>query len=239
MTPADDQRLSRITTVWTELFRAHGGVGAAQAATLHRYRGAVYRYLCGALRSPDVAEELCQEFALRFVRGDFRRADPEKGRFRDYLKTALIRLVTDYHRDRQAAPHQLAGDTPEAVAPSDATSARDFLREWREGLLDRSWEALGRANAAYAAALRLRVSEPDLPSAAMAERLAGELKREVTPEWVRKALQRAHEKFADLLVEEVAVSLGGAAPAAELEAELRELDLLKYCRDALARRAKR
>jgi hypothetical protein len=52
---------------------------------------------------------------------------------------------------------------------------------------------------------------------------------------VRKAIQRAHEKFADLLVKEVEESLD-APTAAELTEELRNLDLLKYCRSALERR---
>src|SRR5437868_15369064 len=102
------QRLSRIDTLWTMLLRAHGGepgaVQDAQCKLLERYRGAVYRYLLGAVRDADAAEELAQEFALRFVRGDFRRASPDRGRFRSYLKTALIHLVTDYHRARQRAP---------------------------------------------------------------------------------------------------------------------------------------
>ena len=85
------QRLSRINTLWTMVFQAHGAdrdaVQQAQCVLLERYRGAIYRYLVGALRDADAAEELAQEFALRFVRGDFRRANPEKGRFRSYLKT--------------------------------------------------------------------------------------------------------------------------------------------------------
>jgi hypothetical protein len=47
------------------------------------YHRAVHRYLLGALRDEDAAEELFQEFALRFVRGDFRWADRGRGRFRD------------------------------------------------------------------------------------------------------------------------------------------------------------
>jgi hypothetical protein len=52
---------------------------------------------------------------------------------------------------------------------------------------------------------------------------------------VRKTLQRAQAKFADLLVEEVATSLESATEE-ELQSELRELELLRYCRSALERR---
>jgi RNA polymerase sigma-70 factor (ECF subfamily) len=233
------QRLSRISTLWTMVFQAHGDptdAADAQRVLVQRYSGAVYRYLLGAVRDPDVAGELSQEFALRFVRGDYRRADPGKGRFRDYLRTALIHLVTDYHRARQAWPRPLAGDAPEPAAlAAGQDSECDFLAQWREELLDRTWQALEQANADYRAVLLLRIENPDMPSPEMAERLAVQLGKPLTAAWVRKALQRAHAKFADLLLDEVAVSLENAAREG-LEQELRELDLLKYCRSALDRR---
>src|SRR5215218_5179677 len=102
----ETSRLSRIETLWPAVERAHGAPPEESAAAmwdlLRRYRGAVYRYLAGAVRDPDAADELFQEFALRFLRGDFRRADPGRGRFRDYVKSALINLVNDHHSRRRA-----------------------------------------------------------------------------------------------------------------------------------------
>jgi RNA polymerase sigma-70 factor (ECF subfamily) len=235
-----NQHLSRISTLWSVLLQAHDGppdaATAAQKVLLQRYSGAAYRYLLGAVRDPDVAGELCQEFALRFLRGDFRRADPERGRFRDYLKTALIHLVTDHHRARQAWPRPFTATDPEPAAPAETVDTdRDFLTSWREELLERTWAALAAANPAYHAVLLCRIEDPDLASAQMAERLTTQLGKPLTADWVRKTQQRAHEKYADLLLEEVACSLGDATPE-QLREELRELDLLKYCRSALARR---
>src|SRR5262245_44520612 len=92
-----EQRLSGIATQWTAVFRAHGettdSAVSARNRLMLRYSGAVYRYLLGAVRDPDVASDLCQEFAVKFLRGDFRRAAPERGRFRDYVKSALVNLV--------------------------------------------------------------------------------------------------------------------------------------------------
>jgi RNA polymerase sigma-70 factor (ECF subfamily) len=233
-----DERLSRISTQWTMVFRAHAEGGAAPAVAqrllLERYSGAVLRYLIGALCDPDAAEELAQEFALRFLRGDFRRARPDKGRFRNYLKTALSHLVTDYHRARQAAPRPL---TPEVAAPAPpgAEDAATFVASWREELLEKTWNALERYNPTYKAALALRIQEPDLSSPEMAERLTAQLGKPIAAPLVRKALQRAHEKFADLLVDEVTASLEAASPA-EVEQELMELDLLRFCKSAVARR---
>src|SRR5947209_14466079 len=71
--------LTQIKTHWTMLFQAHRGEGDAVTAAQHklllRYHGAVYRYLLGTLRDPDAAEELSREFAVRFLRGDFKRAE--------------------------------------------------------------------------------------------------------------------------------------------------------------------
>ncbi len=240
--PGLDERLSRISTQWTLVLHAHQGLAnaaLAQKELLHRYGGAVYRYLLGAVRDPDAAEDLAQEFALRFVRGDFRRANPERGRFRDFLKTALIHLVTDHHRARQARPLLLDPDAPEPAAPSldSGPGDADFLASWREELLHRTWKALAQANPVYHGALLLRVTEPEITSPQMAERLTAQLGKPLSAALVRKALQRAHSKFAELLLEEVAGSLGTATREA-LQEELAELDLLRYCRSALERRGK-
>jgi RNA polymerase sigma-70 factor (ECF subfamily) len=235
-----DERLSRIATLWTKLRQAHGGsldeAARAQAELLQRYGGAVYRYLLGAVRDPDVAEELTQEFALRFLRGDFRRADPGRGRFRDYLKVALRHLVTDHHRARAALPRQLSAEGPEPVAPNtDDDTNRDFTATWRQELLEQTWKALARHKPAYHAVLRFRVENPEATSAEAAGRLSVLLGKQVTGDWVRKTQQRAQAKFAGLLIDEVARSLGTDA-AEVLKGELRELDLLRYCRSALAER---
>jgi RNA polymerase sigma-70 factor (ECF subfamily) len=242
MVPADRQalqaRLSRISTLWTLVFQAHASgdaAVAAQHALVQRYSGAVYRYLLGAVRDETAAEDLAQEFALRFLRGDFRRADPHRGRFRDYLKTALIHLVNDHHRERQQQPGPLAPNSP---APPPPDSEPDFLTDWREDLLEQTWKALKQANALYHAVLLHRIENPDATSAEMAEQLAATVGKPLTAASVRKTLQRAHEKYADLLLEEVAVSLEGS-PLESLEQELQELNLMQYCRQALLRRMER
>src|SRR5436190_24076887 len=68
--------ISQIATVWPQIEQAHGDdpeeSGAARDAILRRYRPAVYRYLLACLGSADAAEDIWQDFALRFLRGDFR-----------------------------------------------------------------------------------------------------------------------------------------------------------------------
>jgi RNA polymerase sigma factor (sigma-70 family) len=232
--------LSRISTPWTLVRRAHGGAGDCAADALRlllqRYCGAAYRYLRGALRDEDAALELLQEFVLRFLRGDFRRADPASGRFRDYLKTALIHLVTDYRREQRAQPRPLPADVGRAVAPDEgAGDEAAFLQSWREELINRTWAALAEAKPTYHAALVFHVESPELTSAGAAEQLAARLGQPFTAARVRVTLQRAREKFAELLLDEVAHSLG-ACSEAELVQELHDLRMLKLCAPALERR---
>src|SRR5215213_3027567 len=96
------KHISEIKTLWPRLIEAQTGESdqarrEAQQAILDRYRPAIQRYLRACLDA-DAAEEVLQEFQVRFVQGNFRNADPERGRFRDLLKTALRNLINDHHK---------------------------------------------------------------------------------------------------------------------------------------------
>src|SRR5437868_14797454 len=139
--------LSQITTLWSVWRVAHNGpagaVQAAQARLLERYGGAIRRYLQSAVRDPEAVEELFQEFALRLLRGSLGGADPERGRFRDFVKGVLFHLIADHHKRRQRAPRNLPADYPEpGFEPSLADSERMFLQSWRDELMARAWSAL-------------------------------------------------------------------------------------------------
>ena len=114
------RNINQIETIWPVLQQAHGEnpaqITAAQQAILLRYRPAVYRYLSACLGNAYDAEEVCQEFSLRLIRGDFRNANPEKGRFRDLLKTALYHLIIDHHKKKRKQMVQIGDGTPEPVA---------------------------------------------------------------------------------------------------------------------------
>jgi RNA polymerase sigma-70 factor (ECF subfamily) len=238
------RHISQIETLWPVLLQAHGGqpgeVTAAQQAILQRYRPAVLRYLLACLGSPDTAEEIFQEFALRFVRGDFRNANPERGRFRDLLKSALYHLMVDHHkrRQRQAALLSPDGHVPAAAQAPTFDSDRQFLEAWRADLLNRSWDALAeeerKTGRPLYAVLHHRADHPELRSAQMAEQLSAKLGKEVSAEWVRKWLHAARERFAELLLAEVSASLREATPDT-VEQELIDLNLFEYCRAALER----
>jgi DNA-directed RNA polymerase specialized sigma24 family protein len=172
-----DNRLSRIQTRWTMVVRAHRGQGDEAAAVQRRlllvYYRAVYYYLRGMVRDGDVAEELTHEFCVRFLRGDFRRATPRHGRFRDLVKTAARNLALDYWKrqelrkrkgPRPLPPDNVLGDDtdseigclddtrhegtpPHKAVPRYVTSPKTevlFLRKWQESLLVHAWKGLAR-----------------------------------------------------------------------------------------------
>lgn len=234
------QRLSQITTRWSIIFQAHEGkaedVSEAQRLLMQRYAGAVYRYLLAALRDANAADDLAQDFAVRFLRGDFRRADPERGRFRNFLKTALQNLIVDHYRRQKRQPRQIPEDAPEpAVAPHEAEELdRQFLESWRNELLTRAWEALAH-DGEYYTVLHLRAEHPDWRSAQLAEKLTTLLHKSVTENWVRQALFRARKKFADYLLDDIKQSLEQPTPET-VEEELSDLGLLEYVRPELHRR---
>ncbi len=70
----------------------------------------------------------------------------------------------------------------------------------------------------------------------MAEQLSGILGKPLTAAGVRKTLDRARDRFADLLLGEIAHSLADPTPD-QLEEELIDLNLLEHCRPALERAA--
>src|SRR5689334_25268020 len=109
-----DHNLATTSTLWSLVREANDGpeeaAQRAREALLERYKGAVHRYLLGALRDPYAADDLAQEFFLRFVRGDFRNANPAKGRFRDLVKTTLFHLIVDHQRRQKACPRPLPAD---------------------------------------------------------------------------------------------------------------------------------
>ena len=63
-----------------------------------------------------MAEELTQEFALRFLDGKYHGADRECGRFRNFVKGVLAHLIADHYRRQQARPRPLPLDVEDARA---------------------------------------------------------------------------------------------------------------------------
>lgn len=228
-------RLDLISTRWTLFDRAHHGAesaaAAAQADLLERYGGAARRYLQGALKDRDAADELFQEFAYRFLHGDFKGACPERGRFRDFLKGALRHLVADFCNRRRRQLPELPDDLAGREPRPDAGLEQLFQQSWRDDLLARTWDSLAdeekQTGQPFYSVLRFRAEHPELRSPELARCLGEALHRAVSAEAVRQTLHRARKRFAGLLRGHVQASLASDDPEA-VEDELRDLGLLRY-----------
>jgi RNA polymerase sigma factor (sigma-70 family) len=242
----DDLHISRIQTAWSMVRDAHGdqtAVQAAQQQLLDRYGGAVRRYALSALRDEEAAQEVFQEFALKFVRGDFGNADPARGRFRAFVKTVVYRLIVDHQRRTKKRSHEgpMHSNVAEPAIDAAGTDADDklFQSSWRDELLARCWQRLaddeGKSGKPYHSVLRYRVDHPDLRSPELAAGLSKQLGKEINAGAVRVLLHRARELFGEILLDEVTESLASAT-LDDVEQELIDLELHEYCRPALEKR---
>jgi RNA polymerase sigma factor (sigma-70 family) len=139
------------TTAWSFIRAAqdpeHPEYVRAMNQFIARYWKPIYYFLRVKGHPRHRAEDLTQEFFTRFLERDWlRRADPERGRFRTFLLSVLVRFLSDQGDAR--APRQKvferrfvsvsslladedrtwgppAGETPEAI----------FMRQWAATLL--------------------------------------------------------------------------------------------------------
>jgi len=236
--PGTGVHLTELETSWTTIRTAHmpGPEGrAAMSKLLGRYHDVVHRYLQLKLRDPNVADEVFQEFWTKLLTHKLAGADHNKGRFRDYLRTVLHRLIIDHFRRRklQALP---PGDLLDPSQP-DA----DYERVWREAVLKRALSRLETHEAqtpknCYATILNLRREHPKESIEEIAGRLGDRLGTRITPESFRKTLQRARMKFFELLVQELRETIHPATDS-DIEDEIRALGLGHLYRRASVHRA--
>ena len=137
------------TTRWSLIAAARDDPAGAHVALeelCRAYRPPVLAYLrrCGHAD----AEDLAQSFFLGVLeRGWYPQADPDRGRFRSLLLTALRRFVADQQARAHALKRHAAHMDTEAVAqlPDDAPGPEDaFTRAWLETVVARATRRLQR-----------------------------------------------------------------------------------------------
>lgn len=235
--------LDDISTLWSEVYRAHHGpvdvARRAQERLLKRYEKAIRKYLLGAVKDREAADELFQEFATRFVRGDFQRAAPDKGRFRAYLKRVLRNLVNDHWRVLQARRERPLDREPIDLRTAEPQEDDLFHKAWRETLTERAMDRLRaeeiRQNSPGFTILRMAENK-DVTSTMLADYIKKQYQREVSEGWIRKRLYLTRKRLVCHFVNEVAGTL--TEPTLDdLEQELAVLGVLgKNCRAELQRR---
>src|SRR5262249_43245038 len=146
-----------------------------------RYHDAVTRYIHLKVRDKHLADEVLQEFWTKLLTGKLAGADKTKGRFRDYLRTVLHRLIIDHFRKKKLQPLP-PGDLLDASEPDE-----DFDRVWRDAVLNRVWSRLETYQATtqknrYADVLMLRRDFPKSSIEEIAERLSQTTNTKMSPE---------------------------------------------------------
>jgi hypothetical protein len=237
--PRPDDSAAFPTTAWGLLRAGQEGAGGARIdhrnQFLARYWKPVFVFLRARRYSPQQAEELTQEFFLRLLEGDeLRRVQEERGRFRNYLLTLLVRFVLDQTPDRlrrQTAFEEqaLSLDCPmteeeRSYEPPGGQDAETlFMRQWAIDLvagvrcrLKDLCEKKGRA-AWYGLFDAAHPAVPDAEAAAQ-EDLARRFG--TTRDRVRYGLKQTEDWFRVLLRAEVRDQVGSAA---EVDDEVGEL----------------
>ncbi len=137
-------------TQWTEVLAA--GDTPDLGGLVQSYWKPVYAYIrCGHARSNEDAKDLTQDFFAWMIETRLAsRADPRRGRFRSFLKTALRNFLTDAARESQAQKRgggrvvlisELGpAEISEPAAQSTPDEALDIA--WRNEIIERACERL-------------------------------------------------------------------------------------------------
>lgn len=220
-------------THWSLLLAAHEGEARRREALEElaaTYWRPLYVYARRKGLDPHAAEDAIQGFLERLLARDFLEGlDPEKGRFRAYLRTGLDRFLINLHASetaqrrgggQRALSLDVAG-VEDDVAGSPEDPAKAYDRLWARGVLDRALGHLRREHAgtpkqaAFDVALGFFApGEP--PSYAEAAARAG-----MTLPQFRSFLHRTRVRYRELIRREVAPTVGATAIDSEVD------DLLK------------
>ncbi len=243
----DDSRISRIQTQWSMVQQAgmsKSDLGAvlARAELASRYAGAIYRYLKRLLSSPQDAEDVAQEISMLILNGSLSGADPQKGRFRDYMKTIVINAARA-HKKKSARQNEkgrtMDAETLESLA-EPAVDQSVWEECLRDDLIAQAMKKLTQQDEQsgqfYAAVLSWKIQNPGVGADELAKFLTFVSERSVTVENARKVLQRARQSLAEILVAIVRRTLPKDYDDQEpLIEQLSALGILEVCRNALGR----
>src|SRR3954469_2230280 len=171
------EHLTDLETSWTTITSAHtqGPDGQrAMSELISRYHDAVKHYLRLKLRDQNLADEVLQEFWTKLLDHKLAGADKNKGRFRDYMRTVLHRLIIDHFRTKKLQP------LPPGDLLDDTTPDADYDRVWREVVIKRAMSRLetyeiNTAKNRYHTVLQLRRAHPKAPIEDLSARLSGDL----------------------------------------------------------------
>lgn len=221
-------RLDEIGTEWAIIHDP--------ARFVQRYAPAVESYLRALIKNPHDAEDAAQDFFMRVAKNGFVRARQERGRFRDYLRTAVRNSALSFLKRQQKAKQARFEDIKDVTSDKSMQAADEaWEAEWRRCLLDRAREALARHQRRspgnlFHTVMELLLEHPNEDAVELAERTSKLIGRTLRPDAFRKQVSRARKALAKYLVSEVTQTMD--RPTAEqVKDELMALSLWEYVRD--------
>lgn len=224
------------TTHWSLITRAVTASPegrAALEALCRAYWFPVYAFARKQGCAASDAEDVTQDFFAEIVQSEFlQRADPERGRFRSYLLTAVKRRIVNAH-DRASA--QKRGGGVRFVSIDEPVAEKQFLeiddpgldpsqtyeRSWALTVLQRAHRRLRAEQAALGRLPEFELLEPFLsapPAEGEYAALANNLK--MARNAVAVAVHRLGKSYRNLVREEIADTVEDPA---EVGAELNHL----------------
>lgn len=207
---------------------------AALESLLRRYWGPIYAYVRRSGHSKDAAADLTQDFVASVLiqRDLIRAADPDRGRFRTFLKAALRNFLIDHRRRADPSPRDggpITGLPLAAFEPSEADDpSHAFDRQWATTVLTDSLDrleadCLGCGQGAHWAIFQAAVIRPALghscPTAL--DQLAREFGLE-GPERASVFIQTVRRKFRRILLQVVQETVEDRALAEQEIGSLRD-----------------
>lgn len=232
-------RIDMINTRWSLIRMAHGeqtGTVEARKSLVMRYSSAIRKYLGAVTRNTEEADDLAQDVVVRMLNGDFAGADPDRGRFRDFLKTCIRNMARNYW-SRKNRRKSVDFDVDLLPLDDDSGESDPWLDAWQNNLLNLAWAELEEYQNTHAGSvaytvLRLRADFPDDSSEQLAERLGDRVGKPVRADAARQQLKRARKRFAEMLIRQIADVVDNPTPE-RVEDELQVVGLYDQVREYL------
>ena len=232
-TGATSERHWFATTHWSVVLSA-GNIQASQASEAleklcRTYWPPLYNYVRHQGYGPEDAQDLTQAFFAKLLEKNFwARADPQKGRFRSFLLTALRHFVND-ERDRARTAKrgggvsfisfdEGSGEGPSFKLDSNLSSEQQFDRQWAATVLEQARaklreECIASGKSELYERVNLLSDQPE--KAATYADVARQLGMSVSA--IKSAVSRLRARYGALVREEVANTVFSPA---ELDAEI-------------------
>lgn len=235
--------LANIQTQWSMVRNAHQvsedqSAAEARQVLVMRYAPAIRKFVHVVVNDPHLADELAQDALVRLLKGDFSGADPNRGRFRDLLKTAIRNMARNYwSKQKTRSTVDFDVDDVGNESPENQEIEKLWTKQCRDMILSVAWEKLqqfeqsSEDNFGYTA-LHLRSQHPDASSTELAALVSEQVGRAIKADNLRQQMRRARLRFAEFLVEEVAQGLDDTSPEM-IHDELISLGLFSSVKDLL------